>query len=77
MSLNSKIVPDFSAVICQVVPVTARTLTAQFLGAFGVVPDVGDFEFALDLGQALCLGLVVKDTSGARRCAVGDRRGGF
>ena len=37
-------------------------LTAQFLRALGIIPEFGLFEFALDFGQALLLGVEVKDT---------------
>lgn len=40
---------------------------AQGLRAFGVVPDVGAFEFAVDFFQTLDLGVVVKDTPSAHR----------
>jgi hypothetical protein len=39
-----------------------RALLAQRLGALGFVPDIRLFEFALNFGQALRLGVVVKDT---------------
>ena len=39
---------------------------AQFLGAFGVVPDGRVFQRAGDLAQLQGFGIVVKDTSGAR-----------
>lgn len=39
-----------------------RALAAQFLGVFGLVPDVRVFEFAVDFDQALMLLIVVKDT---------------
>jgi len=52
------------------------TLAAQGLGALGVVPDVGVFQFTLYFFQALALGIVVKETPSAhpadppgRRCA--------
>jgi len=45
------------------------TLTPQFLGAFGVVPDGGIFELALDLGQAFFLDIIVKDTPSGHRNA--------
>ena len=35
---------------------------AEFLRALGIVPEFGLFEFALDFGQALLLGIEVKDT---------------
>ena len=38
------------------------TLPAQGLCAFGIVPDVGAFEFAIDLFQPFDLGVVVKET---------------
>jgi len=47
----------------------AGALLAESLCAIGLVPDVGLFEFALDLGQAFGLVVVVKDTSSALRCA--------
>jgi hypothetical protein len=37
-------------------------LAAQVLGAFGVIPDVGLFQFAGYFDQAFVLGVVVKDT---------------
>ena len=37
-------------------------LAAEFLRALGIVPEFGLFEFALDFGQALLLGIEVKDT---------------
>jgi hypothetical protein len=40
----------------------ARTLLAQFLGMLGIVPDIGVFQFATDLGQLLLLCFKVKDT---------------
>jgi len=40
----------------------ARALTPQFLGALGIVPDVGLLELALDFGQTMLLGIEVKDT---------------
>jgi hypothetical protein len=39
---------------------------AQALGPLGVVPDVGQFELAVYFFQTLLLGVVVKDTPGAR-----------
>ena len=39
-----------------------RALAAQGLRAFGVVPDVGVFQLAVDFFQTLDLGVVVKDT---------------
>jgi hypothetical protein len=35
---------------------------AEILGALGIVPEFGLFELALDLGQAVLLGVEVKDT---------------
>ena len=35
----------------------------EFLGAFGVVPDLRVFQFFVEEGQALTLVIVVKDTS--------------
>jgi hypothetical protein len=37
-------------------------LAAEFLRALGLVPELWLFEFALDFGQALLLGIKVKDT---------------
>ncbi len=34
----------------------------KFLCALGIVPEFGLFEFALDFGQTLMLGIEVKDT---------------
>ena len=38
------------------------TFPAQRLCAFGIVPDVWAFEFAIDLFQPFDLGVVVKET---------------
>jgi hypothetical protein len=51
-------------------------LFAQGLGALGVVPDGGVFEFGVDFGEAAGLFVPVKDTSGAQRCAESGRRSG-
>jgi hypothetical protein len=40
----------------------AGPFPSQFLGAFGIVPDRGIFQFPRDLGQPLALGIEVKDT---------------
>jgi hypothetical protein len=40
----------------------ARSLAVELLGALGVFPYLGVFELAQDLGQALLLGIEVKDT---------------
>jgi hypothetical protein len=42
--------------------VQQRTLASQRLRAFGIVPDVGIFQLAVDFFQALDLGVVVKET---------------
>ncbi len=42
--------------------VQQRAFAAQRLRAFGVVPDVGTFQLAIDFFQTLDLGVVVKDT---------------
>ncbi len=39
-----------------------RTLAAQLLGTRGIVPDVGFFQFANDLGQLFRLAFEVKGT---------------
>ncbi|OGI45633.1 MAG: hypothetical protein A2151_02135 [Candidatus Muproteobacteria bacterium RBG_16_65_34] len=39
----------------------ARALASQLLGKLGIIPDIRLFELAPDLGQALVLGVVVKD----------------
>jgi hypothetical protein len=44
-------------------------LLAQRLGTRGVVPDIRLFKLALNLGQALRFGLVVKGTSSAHQSA--------
>jgi len=49
---------------------------AQGLGALGVVPDGGVFEFGVDFGEAAGLFIPVKDTSEAQRCAESGRRSG-
>ena len=43
-------------------------LTAQRLRPFGIFPDVGDFQFAVDFGQAFGLAIVFKDTSSGILC---------
>jgi len=45
-------------------------LASQRLCALGVVPDLGVFEFALDLGQLFQFFSVVKGTPSASRNAV-------
>ena len=37
-------------------------LAAEFLRALGIIPELWLFQFALDLGQTLLLGIEVKDT---------------
>jgi hypothetical protein len=53
-------------------PLELRAFAAERLGALGLVPDVGLFQFAPDLGEAFRLAVVVKDTSSTQRCV---RRG--
>jgi hypothetical protein len=45
--------------------VQQRTFAAERLRPFGVVPDVGAFEFAIDFFQTLYFRVVVKDTPSA------------
>jgi hypothetical protein len=45
--------------------VEEAALAAQGLRAFGVVPDVRGFEFAIDFFQTLLAGVVVKETPSA------------
>jgi hypothetical protein len=47
-------------------------LTAEFLGAVGVVPDSGLFEFAGYFLKTFVLVVVIKDTSSRSRCAPRD-----
>jgi len=49
-------------------------LAPEFLGALGVVPDLGIFHLLVEEGQALTLLIVVKDTSAARPRAARCRR---
>jgi hypothetical protein len=42
---------------------------AQFLGAFGILPDGGIFGELANFGQSFLLGIEVKDTSVIPRCA--------
>ena len=44
-----------------------RAFLPERLGAPGIVPYIGFFEFPLDLGQAFRLAIVVKDTSSTHR----------
>jgi hypothetical protein len=46
-----------------------RAFAPQLLCALGVVPDILLFQLADDFFQALFLGVVVKGTPEARRCA--------
>ncbi|EHQ52144.1 hypothetical protein ECTPHS_05601 [Ectothiorhodospira sp. PHS-1] len=48
------------------------TLAPQGLGFFGVVPDVGVFQFPTDFFQALALGIEVKDTPSGLPHALAD-----
>jgi len=50
----------------------AGTFAAQFLGALGVVPDVGLLELAGDFVKAFLLALEVKDTPSGTRRALAD-----
>lgn len=56
-------------------------LAAQFLGVFGIVPDLRAFQFGIDYLQAFGLGIIVKDTpvalAGARGSRPDGRRVGF
>ena len=45
-----------------------RTFSPQSLRPVLIAPDVGHFQFALNLGQALCFALIVKGTSSTQRC---------
>ena len=47
----------------------AGTLAPQLLGLVGRVPDRGVFQLPAYLGEPLALGVVLKGTSSARRCA--------
>jgi hypothetical protein len=42
--------------------VEQRAFASQRLGAFGIVPDIGAFQFPIDFFQAFDLGVVVKET---------------
>jgi hypothetical protein len=50
------------------------TFAAQLLRVFGVVPDVRIFQLAVYFFQAFALGIVVKDTPGARPACPAGRR---
>jgi len=47
-------------------------LLAEILGAVGIVPNAGLFEFARYFLKALVLIVVIKDTSSRNRCAPRD-----
>lgn len=49
-----------------------RPLPPQFLGAIGVVPDAGLFEFPGYFLEALVFVVVIKDTSSRNRCVPRD-----
>ena len=49
-----------------------RSLPAQLLGAVGIVPDAGLFEFPGYFLEALVLVIVIKDTSSRNRCVPRD-----
>jgi hypothetical protein len=53
----------------------AAAFLAEVLGALGVGPDARVFEGRGDFYEARLPGVVVKDTSGARRRGPGGRRG--
>jgi hypothetical protein len=50
------------------------TLAAQGLRGFGVVPDIRAFQLPVYFFQTLTLGVVVKDTPGARPTVPAGRR---
>ena len=52
-----------------------RALATQFLRPLRLVPDIRQFELADDFFQPLFLGVVVKETPEARRCARRGREG--
>jgi hypothetical protein len=45
-----------------------RAFLAECLGPFGLIPNVGLFEFALDFRQPFRLAFIVKDTPSTLRC---------
>lgn len=45
-----------------------RTFPTQRLRTFGLIPDVGLFELALNFGQAFRFAIIVKDTPSTRLC---------
>jgi hypothetical protein len=49
-------------------------LAAQFLGAFGLVPDGGVLQRRVDLVQPQCFAVVVKDTPEAAGSVNSDRQ---
>ena len=49
-----------------------RPFPSQFLGAVGIVPDAGLFEFPGYLLEALVLVIAIKDTSSRNRCVPRD-----
>ncbi len=49
------------------------TFLTKRLRSFRLVPDVGLLEFALYLGQSLCLAFVVKGTPSTHACAQQDQ----
>jgi hypothetical protein len=49
-----------------------RSLPSQFLGAVGIVPDAGLFEFPGYLLKPFVLVFVIKDTSSRNRCVPRD-----
>jgi len=48
----------------------ASPFASQFLGVFGIVPDIRIFEFAGNFIQAFALGIKVKDTPSGLRHAL-------
>jgi hypothetical protein len=49
-----------------------RPLPPEFLGAVGIVPNTGLFEFPSYLLKAFVLVIVIKDTSSRNRCVPRD-----
>jgi hypothetical protein len=53
----------------------ASALAPQLLRLVGRIPDGGVLQLAADLGEPLALEVVLKETSGAARCARSGHRG--
>ena len=53
---------------CRYYQFERRAFLPQCLSTLRLIPDIGLFEFTLNLGQSLSLAFVVKDTPSTHSC---------